>query len=146
MKKGAALAALLLVACNSESAPPAIEIADAWARATVAGKRSTAAYLTIRNGGGEDRLLGVSSPLGSASLHSTTSDGGVVRMRAVKALEIPAESTVELKPGGTHVMISGLNQPLELGQGVPLELSFDRSGRRQVTATVRPAGTDGVAN
>lgn len=145
MKNGAALAALLLVACHSESAPPAIQVADAWARATVVGQRSTAAYLTITNSGGEDRLVEVSSPLGSASVHSTTTDGGVMRMRAVEELEIPAHSTVALKPGATHVMVSGLNRPLEVGQGVVLELSFERSGRRRVTATVRPAGSDGVA-
>lgn len=144
MKKPAPLAALLLFACGAESAPPAIEIRDAWARATVAGQNSAAVYVTIRNRGGSDRLLRVSSPVGSASLHSSTIDNGIVRMRAAADLEIPARSTVALEPGGTHVMISGLNRPLGPGQGVPLELGFARSGNRQVMAALRAAGGDGA--
>lgn len=143
MNKPAALAALLLLACSSDSAPPAIEVQDAWARATLAGQSSSAVYATIRNHGGSDRLLRVSSPVGIASLHSTTTDGGIVRMRAAAYLEIPSRSTVELEPGGAHVMISGLSRPLDVGQSVPLELAFARSGKRQMMAAVRPAGTDG---
>lgn len=144
MKKPAALAALLLLACGSDSAPPEIEVEDAWARATLAGQSSSAVYVTIRNRGGSDRLLRVSSPVGTASLHSTATDSGIVRMRAVADLEIPSRSTVELQPGGTHVMISGLNRPLEVGQGVPVELGFARSGNRRVMAVVRPAKADGA--
>lgn len=144
MKKPAALAALLLLACGSDPAPPAIEVQDAWARAPLPGQSSSAVYATIRNSGGSDRLLRVSSPVGTASLHSTTNDSGIVRMRAAADLEIPSRSTVELEPGGTHVMISGLNRPLEVGQGVRIELGFARSGNRQVMAVVRPAKTDGA--
>ena len=144
MKKIAALAALLLVACDGGQAPPAIETGDAWARATVAGQKSTAAYLTIRNDGGGDSLLAVSTPVGNASVHSTSIDNGVMRMRPIEALKVPSDSALALRPGATHVMISGLNQPLEVGQGVPLELDFRRSGKRRVTATVRAAGTDGA--
>lgn len=141
MNKPAVLAAFLLVACSGQSASPEIEIADAWARAPVAGQKPAAVYLKIQNRGGPDRLLAVSSPAGTASIHSATSENGVVRMRAADALEIPANSTVALEPGSTHVMISGLNQPPQAGQGVSLELEFARSGKRQVMASVRSAGT-----
>jgi len=142
-KTSAAIAALLLVACSGQSAPPAIEIEDGWVRAAAAGQSTTAAYVTISNRGGADRLIGVSSPAGTASVHTATIENGVVRMRSARVLEIPAGSTVSLEPGGTHVMISGLNRPLEVGQSVSLELAFARSGKRQVMAAVRPAGTDG---
>lgn len=139
----AAIAALLLVACNGQSSPPAIDIEDGWVRATAAGQSATAAYLTISNSGGTDRLIGASSPAGAASVHTATIDKGVVRMRPAGDVEIPAGSTVVLEPGGIHVMISRLNRPLEAGQSVALELAFARSGKRQVMAAVRPAGTDG---
>ena len=143
-KTSAAIFALLLVACSGQSAPPpAIDVEDAWVRATAAGQSTTAAYVTISNRGGTDRLIGVSSPVGTASVHTTTTDNGVVRMRSVGDLEIPSGSTVSLEPGGTHVMISRLNRPLEVGQSVALELAFARSGKRQVMAAVRPPGTDG---
>lgn len=131
------LAALLLASCGGESPPPAITIDSAWARATAPGQSSTAAYFTITNAGGGDRLLTVSSPAGQASLHSTSMDGGVMRMRHLEALDIPANSTVELSPGAIHVMVTGLDRPLGAGQQLPLELRFDRSGERVLVATVR---------
>lgn len=143
MNKAAALAAFLLAACSGQPAPPAIEVENAWVRATAAGQSTTAAYVTISNRGGTDRLIGVTSPAGTASVHTTTTENGVARMRAARDVEIPAGSTVSLEPGGTHVMMSGLKRPLEVGQSVPLELAFARSGKRQIMAAVRPAGTDG---
>lgn len=144
MNKAAAIAALLLAGCGSESAEPAIEVGDAWARATVAGQGSTAAYFTLRNGGGADQLIGVASSAGRASIHSTATDDGIARMRALDRLQVPARSTVELKPGGTHLMISGLTRPLEPGRSLVLELDFARSGSRRVAATVSPAGAEGA--
>jgi periplasmic copper chaperone A len=143
VNKAAALAAFLLATCSGQPAPPAIEVDNAWVRATAAGQSATAAYVTISNGGGADRLIGVSSAVGTASVHRATTEDGVARMRAEADLEIPAGSTVSLEPGGLHVMISGLNRPLEVGQSVALEFAFARSGKRQVMAAVRPTGTDG---
>ena len=144
MRKSAALAALLLASCQAESVPPAIAVQDSWARSTASGQTSTAAYFTISNPGGEDRLVGVSSPFGQASLHSTTMDGGVMRMRPVESLEIPARSTVVLKPGGLHVMITGLERPLDAGTAIPLDLSFERAGDRRIEVAVRPAAANGA--
>lgn len=143
LNKAAVLAAFLLSACSGQPAPPAIHVEDAWVRATAAGHSATAAYVTISNRGGRDRLAGVASPAGTASVHTTMTENGVVRMRAAGDVEIPAGSTVSLEPGGSHAMISGLNRPLDVGQSVPLELAFARSGKLQVMAAVRPAGTDG---
>lgn len=140
----AALAALLLGACQAESTPPAITIEDAWARATVPGQPSAAVYLTVRNDGGEDRLVEVSSPAGDASLHSTSMDNGVIRMRHLQNLDIPANSSVALEPGATHIMVTGLEQPLGEGTTFPLELKFDRSGDRRVSASVRAAAASGA--
>lgn len=139
MRLFAAFAALLLASCNAASADPDIAIQDPWARATVAGQTGTAAYLTIVNNGGPDRLLSVSTAAAEASLHSTSMADGVMRMRPVDGIDVPANGTVELKPGGMHVMLMGLKQPLEAGATLPLELRFQKSGNRQVEAAVRPA-------
>jgi copper(I)-binding protein len=141
-----ALAALLLLSCAPKRTdPPQISISGAWSRATAAGQSTAAVYLSIANkGGGDDKLLNASTPIGQATLHSSTMDGGVMRMRPLEGLDIPAQSTVPLKPGGTHIMVTGVKQPLVAGSSFPLALHFERSGKRTVTVSVRPATAEGA--
>jgi hypothetical protein len=143
MKPAVFFAALLLASCKPASAPPEVSVEGAWARATVPGQTGSAAYFTIRNAGGADKLLSVTSPAADASLHSTSMDNGVMRMRPVQALDVPAKSAVELKPGGTHVMLMDLKLPLQAGATLELDLKFEQSGERKVTADVRPATAGG---
>ena len=111
----AALAALLLASCGPGGSP-AIEVKDAWARATPPGATAGAAYFTLVNGGQVgDSLVGVSTPAGNAGVHSTNLADGVMRMRPVASLEVAAGATVTLKPGGDHVMVTGLKRPLTAG-------------------------------
>ncbi len=138
------LATLLLASCKAASGPPAITIDQPWARATVPGQQASAAYFTIRNRGGGDSLLSVSSPQADASLHSTTMANGIMRMRPLQKLDVPANSSVELKPGGTHVMLMKLKQPLQAGSSVELDLKFQKSGERKVTVPVRPASGEAM--
>jgi copper(I)-binding protein len=139
MKHALFFAALLLASCKPASAPPAVSVDGAWARATVPEQTGSAAYFTIRNTGGQDKLLAVTSPAADASLHSTNVDNGVMRMRPLESIEVPANGSIELKPGGTHVMLMGLKRPLAAGTTLELDLKFERSGERKVTAEVRPA-------
>lgn len=143
MKTCAALAALLLAACSGELPPPAIEVGDAWARPASAGQSATAVYFRIENLGGEDRLAAIASPAGEAAIHSTSLRDGVMRMRPVDSLDVPEGSTVVFRPGGTHVMLTGLKAPLAAGSTVPIVLRFERSGDRRVTADVRSASATG---
>ena len=143
MKQGAALAALLLAACDLRDSPPQIAVGDAWARASLPGQSSAAVYLTIRNSGGPDRLEAVSSPIGEAAVHESSTSAGVIRMRPVAAVEMPAGSTVSLRPGGTHIMLTGLRAPLAAGSSFPLRLDFQRSGTKDVQVAVRAPGEDG---
>ena len=142
-----AIASLLLLASCGGSGAPDIQVMDAWARETVAGQSGTAAYATITNrGSGDDRLLGVSAaPPIAGSLHETSTQGGVSSMRPLEnGLDIPAGSTVALKPGGAHVMISGLTAPLREGDDLKLTLRFERSGDRAIDFRVASAtGTTG---
>lgn len=142
MRNIAVLAALALAACSPDR-PPDIQLSNAWARPAAPGKPATAAYLTIVNTGGPDRLVAVATPVGEASLHSTSMDGGIMRMRPVAALDIANGAVVRLKPGGHHIMITGLEQPLTNGGSVPLVLRFEKSGERQVRAAVRAAAPGG---
>jgi len=137
MRIASAVALLLLASCKV-SEPPAISVEDPWVRASVPGQTSSAAYFTIFNSGGADKLIAVSATGASASLHSTSIAGGVMRMRLLQSLDIPADSTVALDPGGIHIMLSNLRQPLSAGDTIRLQLKFEKSGERPVDATVRP--------
>lgn len=131
------LAALLLASCARGGSAPEIAVQDGWARATAPGQTSSAAYFTLANTGGADRLLSVSSPVGDASLHSTSMDNGIMRMRPLDALDVPANSSVRLQPGGTHVMLMRLKSPMAPGSNIRVDLRFERSGHRQVELPVR---------
>jgi len=142
MKPFFAFAALLLAACSTHDAPE-IAVENGWARATVAGQDSAAAYFTIVNrGGGDDRLVAVSVPRArQAMLHGSSMDGGVMRMRHLAdGLVIPAGATVELAPNGTHVMLAGLTAPLRPGELLPATLRFAEAGPKEVMFKVEQAG------
>src|SRR3712207_2777024 len=95
-----------------------LQIAHPWARATPAGATVGAGYMTITNTGTQtDRLVGGSAAGASRiEVHASVIEGGLARMRPVKALEIGPNQTVELKPGGLHIMLIGLKRPLTQGE------------------------------
>ena len=141
MKQLFPAAALLLSSCG-QSGSPNLQVANAWARETVAGQTSTAAYLTINNNGtANDRLVSVSATEpAKASIHATENSGGVSHMREMSSgLAVPAGSTIEFKPGATHVMITELQAPLRRGESLELRLRFERSGEKPVDVRVAPA-------
>ena len=145
--------ALLLAACGGEAGSmETIQIEDAWVRAATQmgmggdqGDTShmdgsmTAAYMLIRNNGEEpDRLLRVNtSAAHAAELHKSEETDGVMSMRPVEAIEIPAGGTAELKPGGFHMMLIGLTRDLVAGEKVELVLDFEKAGEVSVEAEVR---------
>jgi copper(I)-binding protein len=133
----------LLLACSKpEERHPDIEVANGWTREVARGRDMAAVYLAITNRGeGEDRLLDVrSTAAGAATLHDSSSVGGIARMRPIEGgIALPPKSTVDLKPGGTHIMLTGLKRGLSAGQSVELDLRFTRSGRRSIAIRVVPA-------
>lgn len=139
------LAALLLASCG-KSGPPEITVSDAWARETVAGQSATAAYMTIANdGAGDDRLVSVAAPPPAmAMLHSSENSGGIARMREMgTGVAVPAGGRIEFKPGGSHVMVTGLGAPLKPGQSLKLTLRFEKSGERPIDVRATPAAGPG---
>jgi copper(I)-binding protein len=109
-----------------------VRIDGAWARPTVPGQQGGGGFLSLTSSSG-DRLIGGSTPLAQRfELHTMAMKGDVMEMRQIDAIELPAGKTVELKPGGLHVMFIGLKQPLALGSKVPVTLTFEKAGQVKV--------------
>jgi len=125
---GAAGEKLDFPAARLDVLPPgvaAVDVGDAWVRATVPGQSGTGAFMKLSAPSGA-RLVGVSTPAaGVAEVHEMKMEGSTMKMRAAPALELPPRQTVELKPGGYHVMLMDLKQPLVNGTSLPLVLSFE---------------------
>ena len=119
-----ALAAMTTGTALAQMADPSVTIKDAWVRTTVPGQKATGAFMKITAKEGM-RLVGASTPVaGVAEVHEMKMDGDVMKMRAVPVLELPAGKTVELKPGGYHVMLMDLKAALPKDSSVPLTLLF----------------------
>ena len=120
-----------------------LEIDHPWSRATPKGTKIGAGYLTIKNtGSAPDRLVGGSmADAVSVEIHEMTMDGGVMKMRPVAGgLEIKPGETVELKPGGFHLMFKDLKQSLKKGEQVDGTLDFEKAGSVKVQYTVEGVG------
>lgn len=99
-----------------------VTVKDPWVRATVAAQKATGAFMQITSAQ-DARLVEASSPVaGVVEVHEMTMEKDVMKMRAIKGLDLPAGKTVELKPGGYHVMLMELKQALPKGSTVPLTL------------------------
>jgi copper(I)-binding protein len=132
-----ALAASLFLAGGAVAQTGSVEVKDAWARATPDRAENGAAYVTIASSV-PDKLTGASTPVAAqAQMHQMTMDGGIMKMREMTSIDIPAGKPVTLKPGGVHLMLSGLKQPLRQGQSFPLTLDFEKAGKREVTVSIR---------
>lgn len=113
-------------------------IRNIWARAASQADALSAVYMIIENRGDQpDRLLHAHCDVaGTVELHESKMEGGVMKMRPVDGIDIPAHSTVELKPGGLHVMLIGLTRDLNAGDTIEVELHFEHAGHVAVEATV----------
>jgi copper(I)-binding protein len=140
-----------LVALFAFAAVPAIAqvtVTDAWVRGTVAGQKATGAFMKITSAT-EAILLSAASPVAAVvEIHEMAHEGGMMRMRAVPAVELPAGKVVALRPGGYHVMLLDLTGTLRAGSAVPLTLTFRGSGgetsTQSVSAEVRPLTATGA--
>ena len=147
MIRNALIAAALAAAASLAQAQ--VSVADAWVRGTVASQMGTGAFMKI-TAAKPARLVGASSPVaGVVEIHEMALVDNVMRMRAVDALDLPAGRTVELKPGGYHVMLMDLKRALREGETVPVTLLVEQDGQRRavaVKAVVRaPAARNGSA-
>jgi copper(I)-binding protein len=132
----------LLLATAAVAAQAQTAVKDPWVRATVAGQKATGLFAQITSAAG-GRLVAASSPAaGIVEVHEMAMDGNVMKMRAVPALDLPAGKAVELRPGGYHVMLMELKQPLKAGDTVGVTLVVEGAGGKresiEVKAPVKP--------
>lgn len=144
----ALVAAVLLASAATLPAWAAnVSVTDAWARATMPGQKVSGAYMQIRSDA-DARLVGVSSPaVPRVEVHEMKMDGDVMRMREVKAIELPKGKTVSLEPGGYHIMLMNLTKPIAAGEIIPLVLTVESGGTQQtieVKAEARAPMGDGM--
>ena len=108
------LAALGMLLSSCQQGEPAISANQAWARETRAGQAEASVYLHIANrGSADDRLISAATPRASSTtLHSVSDEDGIHRMREMSGIEVPAGAAADFAPGGQHIMLSGVTEPL----------------------------------
>ena len=125
-----AIAATLLVA---GAAHAQVTVQDAWVRATVPQQKATGAFMRL-TAAQDARLVSASSPVaGVTEVHEMKLVDNVMKMRPLPALDLPAGQAVELKPGGYHIMLLDLKQPVAQGSTVPLTLVFEAKDGQRTT-------------
>ena len=143
LRAGGAALVLMLVSDTAAAAADPVKISHPWVRATVPGQSVAGAYMELTSNV-PAALIAAESPVArKIEPHAMTLDAGVMKMRAVERIELPANETVILKPGGLHLMLVDIKRELKAGDRVPLKLIVqDRNGVRsamQFDAEVRAA-------
>lgn len=138
--KGLLLAVLLAAGSCSLALAQSVTVSNAWARATVPGQKGAGVFMSLR-AASDLRLVSASSPVAAfGQVHEMHMDGDIMKMQAIKGgLELPAGKTVELKPGGLHVMLMDLKTPLQKDSTIALTLQFvDAKGVESKTELTVP--------
>lgn len=127
----------LTVPAFGDAAGP-IHVADAKARPTAPGGTGVVYMVVMNHGAADDDLTGLSTPVADkAEMHRTTTENGVTRMDTVADVPVKANGGITFAPGGLHGMLTGLKQPLRLGDSFPLTLNFAKAGVFTVTVSVQ---------
>lgn len=136
---GATLFAIATVFSAHAQSPAKTEVKvfDVWARTTVPGASVSAAYMHIKSAK-PMKLVKAESPVAAMTeIHQMSMKDGVMSMSAVDAVDIPAGKLVDLKPGGLHVMLMQLKQPIKKGDEVPLKLTFEDAAKKVIVLEVK---------
>ncbi|MBP8897733.1 MAG: copper chaperone PCu(A)C [Sulfuritalea sp.] len=116
-----------------------VTVKDPWVRATVPAQKATGAFMQITSAQ-DARLVEARSPVaGVVEVHEMVMEKEVMKMRAMKGLDLPAGKTVELKPGGYHVMLMDLKEQMKEGTTVPVTLVVESKDRKRSTVEVKAA-------
>ena len=132
------LCALLSVTASAWAQAPAnVEVKDAWVRATVAQQKSTGAFMQL-TAKSDARVIEARSPIaGVTQIHEMAMEKDVMKMRQIPGLDLAAGRTLELKPGGYHVMLMDLKQPLKAGERVAITLVFEDAAKKRFTQEIQ---------
>lgn len=144
MKPNAMTLAAVLALASLQAMAANVSVSDAWARATMPGQKVSGAYMQITSDA-DARLVGASSPaVPRVEVHEMKMDGDVMRMREVKAVELPKGKAVALEPGGFHIMLMNLPKPIAAGETIPLTLVIESGGKRQTVEVKAEARAPGA--
>ncbi len=126
-----------------ENAAGSVSVTDPYVRAVAPGQKSSAAFMTLRNGSETDHaVVSAESPASKiVELHTHVSEGGMMRMRRIEKIDVPAQGETALKPGGLHVMLIDLIDQLKPGGEVSVTLVFQDGSRKDIQAPVRKIKT-----
>ena len=114
-----------------------VTVKDPWVRATVSAQKATGAFMQITSAQ-DARLVEAKSPVaGVVEVHEMVMEKDVMKMRAIKGLDLPAGKTVELKPGGYHVMLMDLKEQMKEGATVPVTLVIEGKDKKRSTVEVK---------
>jgi copper(I)-binding protein len=133
------LSTLLIASASAWSqSNPAIDVQQAWIRATVPGQTGTGGFMTLTAKDKATRLISISSPVaGVGEVHEMKMEGSTMKMAALKdGLELPAGKAVELKPGGLHLMLMDLKTTLQRDTSIPLTLTFKGADGKAFTQEI----------
>jgi hypothetical protein len=123
--------ALLLLALLNPAHAADLAVHAPWVRGTVPAQKATGAFMQLSSKAGAT-LTGAASPVaGVVEIHEMAMDGDTMRMRPIPRLAVPAGGSVELKPGGYHIMLMDLKQPLSPGQQIPITLRLEAGGKAE---------------
>jgi len=127
--------AALLVAGTAMAAD--LEVKSPWVRGTVAGQKATGAFMELRSPAGTTIVGASSNAAGITEIHEMKMDGGVMKMKAAPRLDLPAGKTVSLAPGGYHVMLMDLKQPLKKGDVVTITLQLEGANKKPESVDIK---------
>lgn len=131
------LALFSLGAAAHEYVVGKLTIGHPWSSVTHGGAKTSAVYVTFINDGPADALVKVSTPFArQASLHTNMKEGDVNHMHPLDRIELPAGQVTEMKPGGMHIMLEGIEHPLKDGDMFPLTLTLAKGGEVKVDVMV----------
>lgn len=116
-----------------------INVNDPYVRAVPPGQPNSAAFMMLQNTDSVGHaVVNAYSPVSKVvELHTHIHEGGMMKMRRIEKIDVPANGMTELKPGGLHVMLIGLKQELKPGQMVPVTLEFEDGSKKSFEAPVR---------
>ena len=136
---------LLPATGNAQDEPGTVRVEQPWARASIGTARPAAAYLTVINEGEDPvRIVGFETPVAEQTEpHRTVAENGMMRMQAAGALEVPAGERMVFEPGGLHLMLMDLAEPLEEGESFPLSVRFAVDAPITVTVPILGVGAQG---
>jgi periplasmic copper chaperone A len=127
---------------QKSAAEPSLRVFDVWAKTTVPGGSVSAAYMHIKSAKPLKLIKAESTIAKTVEIHDMKMKDGVMEMKAVEAIDIPANKLIDLKPGGLHIMLIKVVKPINKGDAIPLTLTFESTDKKTFTVDVSAKGQE----